>query len=79
MLTSRQEDDATDQLRLSRKETSMEMKFLGQNTVHKEDLVPSIRNLSSLGSLYRSVVSVPAYPDVCIDDQVHGRLGLLQS
>jgi exocyst complex component 4 len=56
-----QEDDTMEQLRLSRKETGIEMKFLGQNTVHKEDLVPSVRNLSTLASLYRSVVSSSAY------------------
>ncbi|KAK0208187.1 exocyst complex component sec8 [Desarmillaria ectypa] len=49
------------QQQLCRQETNLELDFLGQDTVKETDLVPSIRNLSALASLYRSVVSISVY------------------
>ncbi|KAK0465001.1 exocyst complex component sec8 [Desarmillaria tabescens] len=43
------------QQQLCRQETNLELDFLRQDTVKETDLVPSIRNLSALASLYRSV------------------------
>ncbi|SJL05584.1 uncharacterized protein ARMOST_08941 [Armillaria ostoyae] len=40
---------------LCRQETNLELDFLGQDTVKETDLIPTIRNLSALASLYRSV------------------------
>ncbi|TFK36881.1 Sec8 exocyst complex component-specific domain-containing protein [Crucibulum laeve] len=40
---------------LCRQETNIEVELLGRKTIHKNDLIMSLRNLSALGSLYRSV------------------------
>ena len=51
---------------MCRQETHLELQLLGQGTVTKGDMVASPRNLSALGSLYRSVVSFVGFsPDVC--------------
>jgi len=42
---------------LYRQETHIEMEFLGEKTVIREDLISSTKTLASLASLYRSVVS----------------------
>lgn len=43
------------QHQLCRQETHIEFGLMGRKTLVKEDLVPSIRNLAALASLYRSV------------------------
>lgn len=52
-----QESDTATQDQMCRQETHLELQLLGQGTITKNDIVPSPRNLSALGSLYRSVVS----------------------
>jgi len=53
-----QESDAVQQQhQMCRQETHLEVQLLGQGTVTKGDVISSPRNLSALGSLYRSVVS----------------------
>lgn len=54
-----QESDATKRQQLCRQETNLELDFLGQETITQKELIPSIRNLFALGTLYRSVVSRP--------------------
>ena len=51
------EVDSGNRTALYDKETSVEMKLLGEGIVRKEDLISSNRNLSALATLYRSVVS----------------------
>lgn len=48
------------QHQLCRQETHIEFELMGRKTLVKDDLVPSIRNLAALASLYRSVVGVHA-------------------
>lgn len=48
-------NDTSTHQQLCRQETNLELDFLGQNTVKEIDLIQSIRNLSALASLYRSV------------------------
>ncbi|KAK0506252.1 exocyst complex component sec8 [Armillaria luteobubalina] len=48
-------NDSSKQQQLCRQETNLELDFLSQDTVKETDLIPSIRNLSALASLYRSV------------------------
>jgi exocyst complex component 4 len=45
------------QLQLCKQETHIELDFLGREKVSDVALVPSVRNLATLASLYRSVVS----------------------
>jgi exocyst complex component 4 len=50
------ESDAVQQQhQMCRQETHLEVQLLGQGTVTKGDVISSPRNLSALGSLYRSV------------------------
>ncbi len=44
------------QQQLCRQQTNIEIELLGRRPIEKEDLIPSVRNLSSLATLYRSVV-----------------------
>jgi len=41
---------------LHKQEANIELEFLGQKTVKKEDLMPSVKNLAALASLHHSVV-----------------------
>lgn len=41
---------------LCKQETDIELTLLGNSPLSESDLIPSTRTLSSLGSLYRSVV-----------------------
>jgi len=43
---------------MCRQETHLELQSLGQETVAKGDIVAPPKNLSALGGLYRSVVSL---------------------
>ncbi|KAF8167728.1 exocyst complex component sec8 [Crassisporium funariophilum] len=54
-LMSMKEPDGPKQQQLYRQETHIEMEFLAQKKVTKEDLVSSTRNIGALASLYRSV------------------------
>ncbi|KAK7064373.1 Sec8 exocyst complex component-specific domain-containing protein [Favolaschia claudopus] len=47
--------DSAKQQQLCRQETNLEMDLLGQNTIQHSELIPSIRNLGALASLYQSV------------------------
>lgn len=53
--------DRVIKLQLCRQESHLEMGYLTQCDVDKDDLNPSVRNLSALCSLYRSVVCGPGY------------------
>ena len=44
------------QRRIHRQEAILELEYLGENSVTKDDLIVSIKNLASLASLQRSVV-----------------------
>ena len=48
--------DLATQHQMCRQETHLEMQLLGLGTVDKKDIIVQPRNLSALGSLYRSVV-----------------------
>jgi len=43
---------------LCAEETGLELSWLADSTVQKDAILPSVRIISSLGSLYRSTVSV---------------------
>jgi hypothetical protein len=43
---------------MCRQETHLELQLLGQETVAKGDIVAPPKNISALGGLYRSVVSL---------------------
>lgn len=43
---------------LCAEETRLELNWLADNTVRKDELLPSVRVISSLGHLYRSTVSM---------------------
>lgn len=49
------ENDLMKQQQLCRQQTNIEIELLGRRPIEKEDLIPSVRNLSSLATLYRSV------------------------
>jgi exocyst complex component 4 len=53
-----QESDAIQLHQMCRQETNLELQLLGRGTVSKDEMVISSRNLSAMGSLYRSVVSL---------------------
>jgi len=55
---SKEDVDSVNRAALFDKETSVEMKLLGEAIVRKEDLISSNRNVSALATLYRSVVSI---------------------
>jgi len=44
------------QQQLCRQQTNIEIELLGRRPIGKEDLIPSVKNLSSLATLYHSVV-----------------------
>lgn len=44
------------QKQLCRQQTNIELELLGRRSIVKEDLIASVRNLSALATLYRSVV-----------------------
>ncbi|KAL6310091.1 Sec8 exocyst complex component-specific domain-containing protein [Sparassis latifolia] len=47
--------DTMKKYQLCRQETHLQQNILGEQSVGNEDLIPSVRNLSALASLYRSV------------------------
>ncbi|KXN85672.1 putative exocyst complex component sec8 [Leucoagaricus sp. SymC.cos] len=49
------ESDLMKQQQLCRQQTNIEIELLGRRPIVKEDLIPSVRNLSALSSLYRSI------------------------
>ncbi|KAF9457349.1 Sec8 exocyst complex component-specific domain-containing protein [Collybia nuda] len=49
------EGNIAKQYQLYQQETNLELEFLGKRTLTRADLIPSIRNLAALASLYRSV------------------------
>ncbi|KAJ3563576.1 hypothetical protein NP233_g8850 [Leucocoprinus birnbaumii] len=49
------ESDLLKQQQLCRQQTNIEIELLGRRPIEKEDLIPSVRNLSALATLYRSV------------------------
>lgn len=49
-----------------RQETHLENSLLGEGAVGKHDLIPSIRNVSALASLYHSVVCPPFFVDALV-------------
>ena len=51
------DSQATKKLRLCRQEAHLEDALLGEGEIVKQDLISSARNMASLASLYRSVVS----------------------
>jgi exocyst complex component 4 len=57
MFDEQQSEAVQQQHQMCRQETHLEVQLLGQGTVSKDDVISSPRNLSALGSLYRSVVS----------------------
>lgn len=48
--------ETTQRRTLCKQETRVELTFLANAVVEKDDLLPHIRDLSALGSLYRSLV-----------------------
>lgn len=50
------QSDLSLQQQLCKQETNLELGFLGQKNLTKSDLVPSVRNLAGLASLYHSIV-----------------------
>ncbi|KAF5352783.1 hypothetical protein D9756_006065 [Leucocoprinus leucothites] len=49
------ESNLMKQQQLCRQQTNIEIELLGRRPIEKEDLIPSVRNLSALATLYRSV------------------------
>ncbi|KAF9447796.1 exocyst complex component sec8 [Macrolepiota fuliginosa MF-IS2] len=54
-LLATQESDMSKQQQLCRQQTNIEIELLGRQPIVREDLIPSVRNLSALASLYHSV------------------------
>jgi hypothetical protein len=54
--TNVQESNLMKHQQLCRQQTNIEIELLGRRPIVKEDLIPSVRNLSALASLYHSVV-----------------------
>ncbi|KAH9836975.1 Sec8 exocyst complex component-specific domain-containing protein [Rhodofomes roseus] len=50
-----EDSESAKKLRLCRQEAHLEQALLGEQTISKQDLISSARNMSSLASLYRSV------------------------
>ncbi|EKM84205.1 hypothetical protein AGABI1DRAFT_52016 [Agaricus bisporus var. burnettii JB137-S8] len=54
-LLSTPENDFLKQKQLCRQQTNIELELLGRRSIVREDLIASVRNLSALATLYRSV------------------------
>jgi len=60
---------------LTKQEMNLELGFLGQRTVQRSDLIPSVRNVAALASLHSSVVSLIFFSSFPEPNAIH-RLGL---
>ncbi|CAK5280151.1 unnamed protein product [Mycena citricolor] len=54
-LMTTEESDTLKQKQLCRQETNLELDFLGEQIVQQSDLIVSVRNLTSLANLHRSI------------------------
>jgi exocyst complex component 4 len=59
-----QKTDMSQRGQLCKQETHIEMGLLAGETITKKELIPSVRNLAALGSLYHSLVSQNCWLDI---------------